>query len=186
MEAWRIPQSCSEAIRSVRERLGSRRAAQGDAAKSDAAGEQRANFAPYAETRRSTGGRRGRSWSLKAVCLSGRNATRVPCTLAEREGLQAGLGEKEVVISDTDCSSEELRDILVSAFPKLGDCGGFEMLRCVPNSKHLEVISQSVSQSPILLKSVVGNGEVFIRPIQTDLKLDCNQKLSVKVIRELS
>ena len=116
------------------------------------------------------------------VCFSSHNANRVPCTVADRETLvQAGLGEKKISIPDISCSPQEFRNIVVAAFPKLDGCGGFDLLRCIPNTKDLEAISLAVSQSPKLLKSVVGGGKVFIRPIQQDLDLDLDKKLITSV-----
>ena len=103
-------------------------------------------------------------------CLSNKDATRVPCSFAEREVLvQAGLGEKKAMIPDINCSSQEFQSVLTSVFPKLEQSGGFDLLRCIPNTKELEVINAVVAQSPKLLKSVVGSGRVFIRPIQRSL-----------------
>lgn len=167
-----IDGSCSRAlhaIQAIRQRLGS----------SDVIAEQRANFAPY--TKPSTSGK-GQNWTVKMVCLSGHNATRVPCTVADRETLvQAGLGEKKINIPDISCSPQEFRNIVVAAFPKLDGCGGFDLLRCIPNTKDLEAISLAVSQSPKLLKSVVGGGKVFICPIQQDLDLGLDKKLIASV-----
>ena len=55
--------------------------------------------------------------------------------------IQAGLGAKNVVFSDVSCNSEEFRHVVERSYPKLEGCGGFELLRCIPNTKHLEVIS---------------------------------------------
>ena len=44
-------------------------------------------------------------------------------------------------------------------------------MRCIANSKCLEVIPTNVAQRPSLLKSVIGNAKVYIRPIQADLDL---------------
>ena len=43
--------------------------------------------------------------------------------------------------------------------------------------KTLRPFSLAVSQSPKLLKSVVGGGKVLIRPIQQDLDLDLDKQL---------
>ncbi len=140
------------------------------------AAEQHSNFAPYSQSKAK--GNKGPSWTVKLVCLSSKDAYRVPCSVAEREALvQAGLGEKKVVIPDVNCSAEEFKAMITAAFPKLQGCGGFELLRCIPNSKEMEVISPTVSQSPRLLKSVVGSGRVFIRPIQQDLQMDIDTSL---------
>ena len=84
----------------------------------------------------------------------------------------AGLGEKKIVVPDISCSADGFKEVLVGAFPKLEGCGGFELLRCIPNSKELEPFSIAVSQSPKMLKSVLGAGRVYIRPIQKSLQLE--------------
>lgn len=66
----------------------------------------------------------------------------------------------------------------MASFPVLSGCGGFELLRCVSNSKNLEIIKVSEAQSPSLLKQMIGNARVFIRPIQKDIDLDDNDQLS--------
>ena len=99
--------------------------------------------------------------------------------------VSAGLGEKKVFIPNINCSWDEFKDALVSGFPKLGNSGGFELLRCIPNTKTLETISLDIAQSPKLLKCVVGSGKVFLRPIQQDLGLDKEGKLdSAQVINQ--
>ena len=168
----RLTASCSRALdtmRSFRSHIGS---------SSDVSAEQKTNFAPYRRPKKSIVGTKGQSWTMKVVCLASRDGTRVPCSIAEREALvQAGLGEKKLVIPDINCSGQEFRDLLISAFPKLDGCGGFDLLRCIPNTKQLEVMSVALSQSPKLLKSVVATGRVFVRPIQKDLELDLDEGL---------
>lgn len=133
------------------------------------------------------GKQKSQSWSAKMVCLHSIDATRVPCTVAERECLlEAGLGEKRVAIEDLSCSPLEFKSAITAAFPKLHECGGFEFLRCLPNSKQLEPISASVAQSPNLLKSVVANGRVFIRPIQRNLSLLPDEKLNNSMLVRIS
>ena len=67
--------------------------------------------------------------------------------------VEAGLGEKKVVIPDIDCTASEFKELLLNQFPKLHDAGGFELLRCISNSQSLELISSTVSRVPRLLKS---------------------------------
>ena len=164
----RVQRSCSNAvdvIRSIRERIGH------GYRSTEVTAEQKSNFAPYSH--RSKTPRKPQSWTLKAFCLSSRNATKVPSTSREREILvAAGLGEKKVFIPDVCCSWDEFKSVLVANFPKLENAGGFEFLRCIPNTKDLETISLKIARSPKLLKSVVASGRVFLRPIQQDLPLD--------------
>ena len=136
--------ACSHAIEAVR----SFRVRTGDfATTSGIANEQRANFASYGAGKKN----KPKNWTIKVVCLSDVDATRVPSTDAQREVLvQAGLGEKKVV-QDINCSSEDFRGLLIAAFSKLEGCGGFELLRCLPNSKDMEILSCAILQSPKLL-----------------------------------
>lgn len=139
--------------------------------------EQRTNFAPYsikkAKASKGKENKRLRGCSLKMICLSSPQDDRVPTTAAQKEVLmEAGLGAKNVLIPDMSCSREEFWDIITSNYPKLLRCGGFELLRCMANSRALELISRNISQSPKLLKAVIGNGRVYVRPLQKDLDLE--------------
>ncbi len=104
---------------------------------------------------------------MKLVCLSSTEAKKVPCSVYDRNVLvSAGLGEKKTVIPDIECSAKDFNEIIISSFSKLNGCGGFELLRCVPNTKDLELISPVIAASPKVLKSV------FIRPIQKSLDVN--------------
>ena len=145
--------------------------------------EQRANFAPYlsgSKKKRKHGQSsllaqkktKRYSWSSKFVCLANKNGSKVPCTVDEKEILvNAGRGERTICIPDIECSSLEFKEILIAEFPKLEKAGGFELMCCVPNTRQLEPISATVCRQPKLLKSVVANGRIYIRPIQKDLDL---------------
>ena len=104
--------------------------------------------------------------------------TSAPCTPSAKEKLlTAGLGEQKTTIPDVSCTKSEFNDAILELFPRLRESGGYELLKCIPNSKHLEIISSRISQSPRLLRSVVGNGRVFIRPIQKSLSLVLDESL---------
>jgi hypothetical protein len=112
---------------------------------------------------------------MKLVCLSSCVDNQVPSSGSIKEALlQAGLGEKIVILPDIYGSKEDFMQIITSTFPKLKECGGFEFLRCVANSKKLEVITPKLAHSPKLLRTIVGNGRVFIRPIQNDLSMEAD------------
>lgn len=112
------------------------------------------------------------SWSQRFVCLPSTQAEQVPCRQSDKVLLEeAGLGEKVLAV-DMNASPEEFHHMIINAFPKLEEGGGFELLRCKPKSKDLLLISSRVWGTPKLLKKRVGNGKIFIRPIQRDLSLD--------------
>ena len=135
--------------------------------------EQRRNFAPYSNVSTSNKKKeKGQSWTVRFVCLDSTEACTAPCTPSAKEQLlTAGLGEKEITVPEITCTKDEFNDLILGSFPRLKACGGYELMRCIPNSKHLEIISSRIAQSPKLLKTTVGNGRVFIRPIQKDISL---------------
>ena len=111
-------------------------------------------------------------WKHKFFCLAYVGQTRLPTNEAEREDLfLAGLGEKEVEFDDVDISTEEFKEIVFSAFPKLREAGGFQICKCVPNSRKLEVLSSRVLSSPAVLRQRIGNSRAYIVPLQKDLDL---------------
>ena len=96
-------------------------------------------------------------WKHKFFCLAYVGQTRRPTNEAEREDLfLTGMAEKVVEFDDVDISTKEFKEIVFSAFPKLRDAGGFQICRCVPNSRKLEVLSSRVL-SPAVLRQRIGN-----------------------------
>ena len=80
-------------------------------------------------------------WTGQFLCLADKYATKVPSS-AEKQVLQkAGLGFKRIKLDlnggENECynklCSNEIVDNDIVGFPKLKNCGGFELLRCVPN-----------------------------------------------------
>ena len=112
------------------------------------------------------------TWTQKFVCLATTNMKRVPNAPYKCLLEAAGFGEKKVVISDVECSTSEFHDQLVESYPKLAIGGGFEFPRCIPNTRDLELIPFETASVPRLLKQRVGNGRLYIRPIQKDLPMD--------------
>ena len=111
-------------------------------------------------------------WRHRFVCLAFRDQSRQPTTDADKEELyQAGLGEKEIEFESLDLSQLEFRELLYTSFPRLKEGGGFQLLRGLPNSRAMELLSMAVHTSPSLLKQRVGNARTYIRPIQRDLDL---------------
>lgn len=112
------------------------------------------------------------AWRHKFVCLAYRDQCRIPTTDVDKDELyQAGLGEKEVSFPCLDMDGTAFKGLLYETFPRLRDGGGFTLLKGLPNSRNLEVLSLSVHTSPSLLKQRVGNTRTYIRPIQRDLDL---------------
>ena len=139
--------------------------------------EQRRLFAgkrPATSTSQSGGTKKKKlvTWTQKFVCLALTETVKVPNAVYKCLLEAAGLGEKKIVIPDAYCTATELNEELMRAFPKLRDSGGFEFLRCIPNTRDLELIDHQTSAQPRLLKQKAGNGKLYIRPIQKDLSME--------------
>ena len=116
------------------------------------------------------------SWTHKFICLDKTDSDRVPTTQSAKMVLEeAGLGEKLIEVPDVDCGPDEFNDVVLGAYPKLKEGGGYEMLRCKPASRDLLLIGPRIASTPKLLKRRVGSGKVYLRPLQRDLSLDIEE-----------
>jgi hypothetical protein len=108
-------------------------------------------------------------WKHRFVCLSSVQQERIPTTDQEKEILyRAGLGEKEIELN-LSMNGIQFRDVLYDVFPLLQEGGGYQFLKCTPNSRTLELLSMSTLSSPEVLKSRIGAARTYIRPIQCDI-----------------
>ena len=80
----------------------------------------------------------------------------------------AGVGEKSISMSPL-LNAKGLRDHILLSYPVLAEGGGFEFLRCMHNSRDLEVIPYNFTTTPNYLKAYIGGGKVYNRPLQKDL-----------------
>ena len=113
------------------------------------------------------------AWKHKFVCLAYKDQSRIPTSDIDKDELYlADLGEKEIEFCSLDAGADEFKEILLNAFPKLHHGGGYQLLKCMANSRRLEVLSSVVYTSPGALKQRVGTSRTYIRPIQRDLDLE--------------
>lgn len=81
----------------------------------------------------------------------------------------AGLGEKRLQIG-LKATAAQLHDKIIFTFPKLNDAGGYEFLRCLPNSRSLvQLAVPTGGHTPETLKRDVGQARLYVRPLQKDL-----------------
>ncbi len=112
------------------------------------------------------------AWKHRFVCLAYKDQDKTPTTDFEKDELRrAGLGEKEVVFSSLGLDVDEFKEVLFASFPRLREGGGYQMLKCLPNSRKLDLLSMTVHKSPSYLKERVGNARTYLRPIQKDIEL---------------
>ena len=115
------------------------------------------------------------------MCLSDIHAKKIP-TPTEKVVLQkAGLGFKKIKFDlevdelsiynqlTSSSSGNSQPGKLTSSYSQLQNCGGFELMKCIPNYKVLEPLEFKISG--INLKVAAGQGKIYIRPIQRSLSV---------------
>ena len=108
----------------------------------------------------------------KFVCLADKEQYDVPDREEQRELLVAGLGEVKVAMAENS-KEKDVRDLLTEIFPKLKDSGGFELMYVESRSRELLVIPPGPDGlSMTYIASFIGQGKIYIRPIQQDLPLN--------------
>ena len=123
---------------------------------------------------RSTRGKNKKTKEITAkwFCLANTKQDEVPCTEDKRELLTAGLGEKKVSLPENS-SSAQLHNMVVQTFPKLIEAGGYEFMHAEPSSRQLKAITPGPDGYTMdYLKQFVGQGRIYIRPIQSNLNVD--------------
>ena len=116
------------------------------------------------------------TWAGQFMCLSDCHAKKIT-TPAEKQVLQkAVLGLKKIKFSAEDdqvavCNqlTRTVESDETASYLQLKKCGGFELLRCIPNCKVLEPIE--VVMSAENLKVAAGQGKISIRPVQRSLSV---------------
>lgn len=106
-------------------------------------------------------------------CLLDVNCSNPPSSMEAAELMRAGLGRKEIHITD-DGDSSDVHSAIVCAFPKLREAGGYDLLRI--NEKNRTVL-QYIPPLPegytvSYLKEAVKQAKVYIRPLQKSLTLN--------------
>ena len=66
----------------------------------------------------------------------------------------------------------DIHESILAQFPKLKECGGYELLRTVENTKSLCVLaSPAEGYTAQFLKKALGQANCYIRPILHDIEL---------------
>ena len=77
-------------------------------------------------------------WSHN-YCLAEKNAISIPVNRNTKQLLSgAGLGEKRITLALASTPTD-VHNALLQHFPKLSNCGGYELLKCLPNSRSLQL-----------------------------------------------
>ncbi|XP_051989522.1 uncharacterized protein LOC127648798 isoform X2 [Xyrauchen texanus] len=111
-------------------------------------------------------------------CLDDKNAVLVPSRCAKERLFSAGLGEKRVTFRGCHTDPQKFKDVIMEAFPKLRQGGGFELLKISGNtrSRHLSLIPcPNEGYHVKYLKdpqNQIGHSTIFIRPLQRNLEVE--------------
>ncbi|CAB4009412.1 G2 M phase-specific E3 ubiquitin- ligase-like [Paramuricea clavata] len=127
--------------------------------------------ASYNRNRSNSRKRKRKSITRKFVCLADKEQYEIPDREEQRELLVAGLGEVKIAVPE-HANEKDVRDLLIETFAKLKDCGGFELMYAETRSKDLLLIPLGPDGlSMKYIASFIGQGRIYIRPIQQDLPL---------------
>nr|XP_023670652.1 uncharacterized protein LOC111845454 isoform X2 [Paramormyrops kingsleyae] len=143
-------------------------------------------FAPYnVNSRRNTVRRTTqsqvsrRSYTHTFCCLADHKADKVPTILLKEDLLASGLGEQKVTFSGNDTDPMVVTNKLIEVFPKLQEGGGFEFLKVAGSTRSRNIAllqCPSTGYTLAYLKdpsTMIGQATIYIRPLQQDLPLDC-------------
>ncbi len=109
--------------------------------------------------------------SIKFFCLAITTQHDVPNNDEKQQLLVGGLGEKKVTLQ-ADSTSSDVVSALKETYPKLADSGGYEFMYAKAGSRQLSIIAEGENGYTMeFLKQFVGQGRVYIRPIQCNLDL---------------
>ena len=117
-----------------------------------------------------------RTWTGQFLCLSDIHVKKIP-TPTEKVVLQkAGLGFKKIKFDleadevsvynqlTSSSSGNSQSDELTSGYSQLQNCGGFELMKCIPNCKVLEPLECQISAKH--MKATAGQGKIYITGLQ--------------------
>ena len=122
---------------------------------------------------------------IKFFCLSSTTQQDVQSNEEKQQLLVAGLGEKNPTLPGEGNANDVIVG-LKGTFPKLNDSGGYEFMHTKPGSRELNVIHEGQNDYTVdFLKRFVGQGRVYIRPIQCDLDLQTTKSEHGEVMEEI-
>ncbi|XP_048854380.1 uncharacterized protein LOC125722238 [Brienomyrus brachyistius] len=117
-----------------------------------------------------------KTFTHRFFCLANRRQELVPGTAEKYELEKAGLGERRLTFSDKFCTAAEFANILLSHYPALHDCGGYQLLRIRGSSRSrmLAVIdcpSNGYTPHYLCTSANIGQAIIYVRPLQKDISL---------------
>lgn len=125
--------------------------------------------------------KKGKAIVRKFICLSDKDQSETPDAEEQRELLMAGLGETKIFVPE-ESNEPEIRDLIMETFPRLQGAGGFELMYAEPRKRDLNVIPPGPNGLTMkYLATFVGQGKIYVRPIQEDLALESSPLVQMNV-----
>jgi len=81
---------------------------------------------------------------------------------------------------------EKFKEVIYECYPKLRAGGGFQMLKCLPNTRQLELLPITLHANPSIMKETVGNSRTYLRPVQKHLDLTAETELDSDAVTAVS
>lgn len=134
------------------------------------------NFSTVKRRRGSSAKKKEKTVTRKFVCLADKSQAEVPTVQEKRELFLCGLGEKKIALP-VDGTFARLYSVLVDSFPKLSDVGGLELMYAEPGKRELHIIPTGPQGNTVqYISQFIGQGRVYVRPIQCDIDLNTVQE----------
>lgn len=123
-------------------------------------------------------------WEHEFICLSSTDEVSPPSPMDKALLIRAGLGPRKLSLFEYG-ESFEFHETIMSAFPRLTEGGGYELLRTKQNNnRELCVIPPPPGGYTVeYLKNMVSQAKIYIRPIQRNLPLTPVVEESDDVVR---
>ena len=122
------------------------------------------------------------TWTHQFVCLPNVDCNTVPNRSEKASLRDAGLGDQRVVFTNKKGGHDHVKQTLESAYPKIEEGGGFQILRS--NGRRLEAIGIPPTGYTVpYLKDTLGQAIAYICPLQRELNTQpIVNKVSMKLI----
>ncbi|XP_076129024.1 uncharacterized protein LOC143110083 [Alosa pseudoharengus] len=119
--------------------------------------------------------RRKKSFTHRFFCLVGRRQEMVPSPAERYELERAGLGEKRITFPDKFCTAAEFTNILLSNYPALRDCGGYQLLRTRGSTRTKWLVPipcpmDGYTPRYLCTSANIGQATLYARPLQMDIQ----------------
>lgn len=144
------------------------------------------NYAASTRFATSTSTQRGRhqkgkkkvtTCTLKFFCLGNKDDEKPPPTIAGKAALSyCGLGPASITC---DVNAESIHENLCEQYPPLATAGGYELLIFQRGGEERGFCKLPTPYSPARLRDVAGQANIYIRPLQKNIKLE-NQERTVQ------